>query len=137
MATKKPLLVPVILTGGIMHDTDYTRGAESREEAERINAELRAQGLDDYGHDRALKYGATYVMEAVEPFEARLRVVSADFKCSYVNLVDEAGNGYPMFTTDYVALMSTATVTEGLIESRTYETCKKGARAYGIRPVKK
>lgn len=127
---KKSLPVPVRLTGGIMHDTDYARGAESVEHAAHIDNEC----YDKNGH---MRWGADYIMTEVEPFDAALRVVSADSKGSYVNLVDEVGNHYPMFTTDYVAMMSTASVMQGRVEPMTYETCKKGARAYGIRPVKK
>jgi hypothetical protein len=39
---KAPLLVPVPLKGGVMHDTDCARGAGSREEAAQINAKLLA-----------------------------------------------------------------------------------------------
>lgn len=129
MTTKKPLLVPVRLTGGIMHDTDYARGAESIEAAAHIDNEC----FDKTGH---MRWGADYIMAEVEPFAARLCVTSADPKSKYVNLMDEAGVSYPMFLGDYVALMSTSNVRYGWIESRTYETCKKGS-AYGIRPVKK
>lgn len=127
---RKPLLVPVSLTGGIFHDTDCARGAESVEHAAHIDNEC----FDKTGH---MRWGADYIMTEVEPFEAALRVVSADSKGAYVNLVDEVGNHYPMFLTDYVALMSTASVMQGRVEPTMYETCKKGARAYGIRPVSK
>ena len=129
MTAKKPLLVPVSLTGGIMHDTDYARGAESVEAAAHIDNEC----FDKTGH---MRWGADYIMAEVEPFEAALRVVSADPKSKYVNLMDEVGVSYPMFLGDYVTLMAGATVIQGRIEPMTYETVKKGS-AYGIRPVKK
>ena len=125
---KKPLLVPVPLTGGIMHDTDYARGAESIEHAAHIDNEC----FDKTGH---MRWGADYVMAEVEPFEAELRVVEAGYKGAFVWLMDTEGDRYPMFLTDYVKLASKATVYAGWIRPRTYEPCKKGARAYGIRPV--
>ena len=127
----KKLLVPVRLhgRGGMLHDTDYARGAESVVDAAYIDAECLAKS----GH---MRWGADYYMAEVEPFTARLRVVSADSKGSYVNLVDEHGHHWPMFTSDYVAMMTTANVSDGLIEPATYEACKKGVRAYGIRAVK-
>jgi hypothetical protein len=124
----KPLLVPVRLTGGIMHDTDYARGAESVEHAAYIDAECLAKS----GH---MRWGADYVMTEVEPFAARLRVYQVGHKSAYVLLMDTEGRSYPMFLSDYVALMARAHVVDGLIEVRYYETCKKGS-AYGIRPVK-
>jgi hypothetical protein len=126
--TPKPLLVPVSLIGGIMHDTDYARGAESVEHAAYIDAECLAKS----GH---MRWGADYVMAEVEPFEASLRVVQVGNKSSYVWLMDTDGVRYPMFLTDYVALAGKATVIAGWIRLRKYETCKKGS-AYGIRPVK-
>lgn len=121
------LLVPVDLKhGGILHDTDCARGADDRADAERIDAEC----MSKHGHTL---WGADYVMEAVEPFRATLRVVEAGHKNGYVWLGDVSGVFWPMFMTDYVALMSRASVHSGWIEHHTYETCKKGARAYGIR----
>lgn len=130
MSKAKTLLVPVSLArGGVMHDTDYARGAEDIMHAAQIDNEC----FDKTGH---MRWGADYIMQEVAPFPAVLRVVSADSKGSYVILVDDAGHQYPMFITDYVAMMRMATVGGGWIEMTTYETCKKGARAYGIRPVK-
>jgi hypothetical protein len=74
-------------------------------------------------------------MEPVEPFTARLKVLGVDSKNAYVWLIDLDGLRYPMFTHDLVALLSTANVVDGWIEEVTYEVCKKGARAYGIRPT--
>jgi hypothetical protein len=129
VGTKKPLLVPVRLAGGgIMHDTDYARGAESVEAAAYIDAECLANS----GH---MRWGADYVMQEVAPFYASLRVYQVGNKSSYVLLMDPTGASWPMFLSDYVAMMSTASVTEGDIEPMKYETCKKGS-AYGIRPVK-
>jgi hypothetical protein len=127
--TPKPLLVPVRLAGGgIMHDTDYARGAESVEHAAHIDNECLAKS----GH---MRWGADYIMAEVEPFPAYLRVLRVGHKSAYVELMDTEGRAYPMFLTDYVALMATASATDGLIDERMYETCKKGS-AYGIRPVK-
>ena len=126
---RKPLLVPVPLTGGIMHDTDYARGAESIEAAAHIDNDC----FDKTGH---MRWGADYVMMEVAPFVAALRLVEAGYKGAFVWLIDTEGNRYPMFLTDYVSLMSHATVIAGWIRARTYEVCKKGARYYGIRPVK-
>lgn len=127
MAKAKKLLVPVSLRrGGILHDTDYCRGAADRADAARIDAEQ----MEKNGHTR---WGAEYVWEEVAPFTTRLRVVSTGHKNSHVLLVDAEGRSWPMFTTDYVALMSTANVVDGWIAPTEYETCKKGARAYGIR----
>lgn len=125
--TTKPLLVPVRLTGGIMHDTDCARGAESIEDAAHIDNEC----FDKTGH---LRWGADYIMAEVPPFRASLRVVTHyHYRSSvYVELVDPMGDRYPMFLGDYVALMSTADVAGGWIEPLVYETCKKG-KAYGIR----
>lgn len=125
----KELLVPVPLKrNGIMHDTQCARGAIDREDAARIDAECLARN----GHTR---WGADYVMEAVPPFEASLRVVRPAYQNRYVELESLAGATYPMFLIDYVAMMSHATVIGGWIEPATYETCKKG-QTYGIRPVK-
>jgi hypothetical protein len=112
-----------------MHDTDCARGAESAEAAAHIDNEC----FDKSGH---MRWGADYIMAEVKPFTASLRVLSADTKGHYVSLADSDGNRYPMFTGDYVELMSTANVSGGWIEPMTYETCKKGSRAYGVRPVK-
>lgn len=125
----KSRAVPVRLTGGIMHDTDYARGAESVEHAAHIDNDR----FDNSGH---MRWGADYVMAEVAPFKATLRVYRVGHKNGYVELVDTEGRSYPMFLTDYVALMASASVTDGLIDERLYETCKKGARYYGIRPVK-
>jgi hypothetical protein len=127
MAKPQKLLVPVRLTGGILHDTDYARGAESVEDAAHIDNDC----FDRTGH---MRWGAEYVRAEVPAFTTRLRVVETGHKSAYVWLVDEdMGHRWPMFTSDYVALMTRATVTDGWIEPTTYETCKKGARAYGIR----
>lgn len=133
MTTKaRKLLVPVRLTGGILHDTDYARGAESVEHAAHIDNDC----YDKTGHMRG---GADYVMAEVPAFVTRMRVVETGHKTAYVWLVDEEMlHRWPMFVTDYVALMNgPVNVTDGWIEPMTYETCKKGTRAYGIRPVKK
>lgn len=129
MTTKKPLLVPVRLTGGIMHDTDCARGAESIEHAAHIDNEC----FDKTGH---MRWGADYVMTEVKPFAARLRVTEAGHKNAFVWLIDEEANLYPMFITDYVALMARANVLDGWVDTTRYETCSKSGRAYGIRPVK-
>lgn len=129
---RKPLLVPISLhnRGGMLHDTDYARGAESPEHAAYIDAEC----LERCEHAR---WGADYYLGEVPAFTARLRTHDRGFSAGgYVTLVDEDGRQWPMFVADYVAMMTTANVTEGWIEPMKYETCKKGARAYGIRPVK-
>lgn len=135
MAKPKTLLVPVdIWDGGILHDTDYHRGADSREEAKAINDELTARGPDSYGHDQGRKFGVSYVMEEVKPFVARLRVIRHERhrSATYVIVADEQGSAYPMFIPDLVDLLARAYVSDGLIEARRYEACKKGT-AYGIR----
>lgn len=128
---RKPLLVPVRRDGGIMHDTDYCRGAGSWEEFDRINAEQ----MEKNGHTR---WGAEYVMQEVEPFEASLRVKTSYHVRSSVHvvLVDREGREYPMFLGDLVPLLGSANVVDGWIEPMTYETCKRSTRWYGIRPVK-
>lgn len=127
----KPLLVPVPLArGGIMHDTMCARGAESIEAAAHIDNEC----FDKTGH---MRWGADYVMQEVAPFEAELRVVKYyHYKSSvHFELVDREGRRWPMFGSDLTELLSTANVTDGWVEARTYEPCKKST-AYGIRPVK-
>lgn len=127
---RKPLLVPVSLTGGILHDTQCARGAESIEDAAHIDNEC----FDKTGH---MRWGADYIMAEVEPFRAELRVIKYyHYKSSvHVVLEDRQGHQYPMFVGDLVELLSQATVTEGWIEARTYEACKKST-AYGIRLAK-
>lgn len=127
MAARKPLLVPVSLTGGILQTTDYARGAESIEHAAHIDNEC----FDKTGH---MRWGADYVMAKVEPFVASLRVVEVGHEPAYVWLVDGEGHRWPMFTSDYVAMMTTANVVDGVLPDARYETCKK-TTAYGIRPV--
>lgn len=126
----KPLLVPVRLTGGIMHDTDCARGAESIEDAAYIDAECLAKS----GH---MRWGADYVMTEVKPFAARLRVIKYyHYKSSvHVEVMDWDGNAYPMFLGDLVPLLADANMDNGWIDTRMYEVCKKST-AYGIRPVK-
>jgi hypothetical protein len=132
--TKAPLLVPVRFKGqgkgGMLHDTDYARGATDRDEAQRINDEL----IREHGDAR---WGVDYVMEPVEPFTSMLAISSHQKHRSavYVELVDEQGRRWPMFFADFVALTMAAKIVNGVIEERTYEVCKKGS-AYGIRPVK-
>jgi len=113
----------------IFHDTDYMRGADSREHAAQIDAQL-----DEHG--RTHGYGASYVMEVVLPFTATLRI--HDYykrgSSSYVVLADADGNRYPMFLGDLVTLLAEATMEDGWITATMYETCKKGS-AYGIRRV--
>jgi hypothetical protein len=131
MAKTKQLLVPVRFkgagAGGILHDTDYARGATDRAEAQRINDELTREHGD-------ARWGVDYVMEPVEPFRAELRVVE-HYKAgssAYLMLVDREGRRWPMFLGDYVDIAATATVEHGWIEPLVYEVCKKG-KAYGIK----
>ena len=126
---KKPFLVPVSLSDhGILHDTDYARGASSIEEAAHIDNEC----FDKNGH---MRWGADYIMQEVKPFTTQLKTVRAGIKASYVELIAPDGRRFPMFVTDYIALMSQANVVDGWIEPLEYEPTKKGARYYGIRLV--
>ena len=126
---RRPLMVPVRLTGGIMHDTDCARGAESVEHAAHIDNEC----FDSTGH---MRWGADYVMTEVPPFRAMLRVLKYyHYKSSvHVELIDREGNHYPMFLGDLVPLLTRANMTDGWLPMMTYEPCKRST-AYGIRPV--
>jgi hypothetical protein len=114
---QEALKVPVRKDGhSVLHSTDYARGASSRMEAERV--------------------GADYYMAVVQPFEAKLSVRDYSAGDHYVSLMSDAGHFFPMFLTDYFKLAACATVIDGWLPTLTYEICKKGARQYGIRPVK-
>jgi hypothetical protein len=129
---KKPVKVPVSLKdGGLFHDTDYMRGAEDREDAARINAQMDLE----QGHHR---WGPAYVMEEMEPFTAPLKLVgitrSRSASAVYATFKTPEGVQFPMFLTDLEALLQDADVEDGWFESGTYEAYKRG-RAYGIRRV--
>lgn len=136
MKTKPAIKVPVHLVDGvdkgILHDTDYARGAGSREEAAAINAEQDAK----LGHHR---WGAEYVMETVEPFTVALRLVQTYHRKSsaYVEFEDPEGKFYPVFLTDLVDIIGDGDMAGGWIGPATYVAYKRGARSYGIRKVKK
>lgn len=132
MTRKSTLKVPVSVNhGGILHDTDYARGAESREEAAAINAEMEAER----GHHR---WGAEYVMETVEPFTEPLRLVDMYHhkSAAYATFETPDGRQYPMFLTDLAVILCHGDMKDGWLEPATYEVCKRGARSYGIRKVK-
>lgn len=134
---KAPLKVPVRIdkdTGiekGIMHDTDYARGASTRDELAAINAEQRAT----VGHHR---WGAEYVMEEFEPFTDLLRFVSYYHHRSsaYLTFEDTKGRTFPVFLTDLPDILGGADMLNGWLVPAKYEACKRGARSYGIRKVK-
>lgn len=125
---RKPLLVPVDLKrGGFFHDTDYMRGAGSREEAAQIDAELVAKHGD-------ARWGVSYVMEPYEPFEARLRVVESmrGKSAAYFHVIDEEGRRYPVLMTDFTEMIMHATMIDGVMALARYQAVKRGM-AYGIR----
>lgn len=132
MKTKAPIKVPVSLrNGGILHSTDYARGADSRDEAEAINAQMD----DEHGHHR---WGAEYVFEEVKPFTTSLRLVDTYHSKSsaYVTFEAPMGEQYPVFMTDLSEILSHANMVDGWLEPATYEVTKRGVRSYGIRKVK-
>lgn len=136
MASTQTLKVPVRLKDdSIMHDTDYQRGVDSRDEAADINAELDARDGDH-------RFGVTYVMEEVRPFYASLRLVeiyrsgSGSAVYAYFEDVSDGAGGarYPMFLTDLADFLGSANMTDGVAEHAQFEACKRG-KAYGIRKV--
>jgi hypothetical protein len=116
--------------GGMLHDTNYARGASSR-------AEAAAQWAADFlkvGHNR---WSVAYVMEVVNPFRARLRVTgyTKSGSSAYLEFQDVYGQSWPMFLKDATELLATATMKDGWIQQYEYETVKRGT-AYGIRKVR-
>jgi hypothetical protein len=117
------------IPGGMLHDTNYSRGADSYAQA----AQNWADDLAKHGHNR---WSVEYVMDVVNPFRARLRVTGyyKSGSSAYLAFVDELGQEWPMFLKDAAELLSMASMDNGLIEEFEYETIKRGT-AYGIRKV--
>lgn len=135
--SREPILFPVVIkTGGILHDTDYHRGASSREEAAQIDA-----ALDDYG--RAHDYGADYVMEEVKPFRARLRFLGVAYgkgkHWDWAN-ADNPAQHFPMLPKDASEFLTSANLTNGVTDEILWQPIRKGAGymrySYGIKEVK-
>lgn len=129
-AKKTPLRVPVSFSGGILHDTDYGRGADTLEEmlADRAEAERKL------GHAR---WAASYYWDEVEPFEASVKVTGHQRHrtAAYFTFVDRQGHQFTMFLVDAAEFFGSANLTDGWSEVCTFEPCKRGT-AYGIRRVK-
>lgn len=131
MAKQSTLKVPVIYQrGGMLHDTNYARGAQSRQEA----AQNWADDMAKHGHNR---WSVNYVMEVLPNFRARMRVTGYYKNRSAANMVvtDEQGQKWPMFLGDLAELLESANMENGWIEENEYEAIKRGT-AYGIRKVK-
>lgn len=122
---KKKLLVPVALKrGGIFHDTDYARGANSREEAAEINAGISRPA-----------YYVDYVWEEVEPFTASLKFMSFERSGHpYALWQTKDGSRYPMFLVDMENFLQSVNFTNGWSDNAIFEVVKRGT-AYGIKLV--
>jgi hypothetical protein len=118
------------MPGGMLHDTNYTRGADSYSQA----AQWWADDMTKVGHNR---WSVDYVMDVVNPFRARLQLTGycKSGSRAYMEFSDELGQKWPMFLKDATKLLSSASMDNGLIEEFEYETIKRGT-AYGIRKVK-
>jgi hypothetical protein len=116
--------------GGMLHDTQYARGATSRAEA----ADNWADDFMKLGHNC---WSVEYVWEHVPNFIASLHLIDyyKHGSSSYLRFIDQDGNRWPMFLGDAVELLTEANMTDGWIEGHEYEVIKRGS-AYGIRKVK-
>lgn len=122
--------VPVAYPGpGILHKTDYAKGAISWEAAEQDHAEAMAK----LGHTR---WAAAYYMGEVQPFTASLRLVDSWRHASsvYFTFEDENGVRWPMLFGDAAEFFKHATMVGGRSASYTFEVVKRG-QSYGIRRV--
>ena len=137
----KQLLVPVLVKrvvngelelvrcAGMLHDTNYARGAISHDEAAR-------QWAEDYQKNGHNRWSVEYVMDVIPPFNAMLRLVQ-NYKSgnsAYLIFEDQDGNRWPMFLKDAVEFLTRANLTLGWSEVATFETIKRG-NAYAIRMV--
>ena len=119
----------LVRCAGILHDTNYARGAISHDEAARDWAADYAK----VGHNR---WSAEYVMDVVNPFRTQLRLLDhyKHGNSAYFTFEDTNGNRWPMFMGDAVALLRRANLTDGWTEPAMFEPIKRGT-AYAIRMV--
>jgi hypothetical protein len=135
---KVPVRYKVVVAGvpmqkpgsGILHDTNYAKGAISRDEAAR-------QWADDYAKSGHNRWSVEYVMEEVEPFVASLRFkkMYRSGHSSYTVWEDRKGGEWPIMLADLADLLGHVDLANGWTEVHTWEVCKRGT-AYGIRMVK-
>lgn len=125
----KELLVPVRFDGGMLHDTDYHKGAID------LQALLndRAEQMYLHGHT---KWAATYYMAVIPEFQAQLRLVGhyKNGNSAYLIFEDQTGSTWPMFLGDAVTFLGHADLSQGFSRVTTFETIKRG-KAYAIRMV--
>lgn len=121
------MLVPMMAGGrkgtGMLHSTDYARGANSRAEADAINAEI-----DN------MNYWVDYIWTDIGQFHASLRFT--EFERAYKGkiacawFIDDAnGDRWPMFMSDLEDY-----IRNGADGNSMYEPVKRG-RVYGIRQI--
>lgn len=119
----------LVKCAGMLHDTNYARGAMSHDEAAR-------QWAEDYQKNGHNRWSVEYVMQVVPRFLASLRLVD-NYKSgnsAYLIFKDHRGNLWPMFLKDAVEFFSRANLTDGWAEVLPFETIKRG-NAYAIRMV--
>lgn len=116
--------------GSVLHDTDYMRGAPTREDVERDRAEMQKT----HG---STTYAASYYWDEVKPFCASLQFkgISRSGHSVYSVWTAREGVSYPMLVTDLDNFLQHATLNDGWTEPLKWETVKRGT-VFGIRRAK-